>query len=242
MFAFMKKIVKPCCRRRARCPGRAQQMDVPAKHFVNGHPLKPPFPAGLQQAHVRHGLLLGRRAHVLGSAGRVLDRGRLRRRRDEEPDLRGSVQRHDQPHRGGARGVRPEEDQLRGSCSRCSGRATTRRRACARATTRARNTARPSIRTAKSSAPLRLASKEVFQEALKKKGYGAITTEIREAPRVLLRRGLSPAIPRQESRTAIAGWRHRRLLPRGSRGQQLKFFQTVRPRRAAARPLVSSPP
>jgi peptide-methionine (S)-S-oxide reductase len=31
-------------------PGRAQRMPVPAKHFVNGHPLQPPFPDGLQQA------------------------------------------------------------------------------------------------------------------------------------------------------------------------------------------------
>src|SRR3990172_313761 len=27
-------------------PGRATAMDVPAKHFVNGNPLKPPFPEG----------------------------------------------------------------------------------------------------------------------------------------------------------------------------------------------------
>ncbi len=31
-------------------PGRSQEMAVPAKHFVNGHPLKGPFPAGLEQA------------------------------------------------------------------------------------------------------------------------------------------------------------------------------------------------
>jgi peptide-methionine (S)-S-oxide reductase len=31
-------------------PGRATPITVPDKHFVNGHPLKPPFPAGLQQA------------------------------------------------------------------------------------------------------------------------------------------------------------------------------------------------
>ena len=31
-------------------PGRAQEMPVPAAHFVNGHPLKPPFPEGLEQA------------------------------------------------------------------------------------------------------------------------------------------------------------------------------------------------
>ena len=31
-------------------PGRAERMPVPAKHFVNGHPLQPPFPDGLEQA------------------------------------------------------------------------------------------------------------------------------------------------------------------------------------------------
>ncbi|HXQ42936.1 MAG TPA: peptide-methionine (S)-S-oxide reductase MsrA [Candidatus Udaeobacter sp.] len=30
--------------------GRATAMQVPAAHVVNGHPLKPPFPAGLEQA------------------------------------------------------------------------------------------------------------------------------------------------------------------------------------------------
>ena len=31
-------------------PGRAQAMPVPDRHFVNGAPLLPPFPAGLEQA------------------------------------------------------------------------------------------------------------------------------------------------------------------------------------------------
>jgi peptide-methionine (S)-S-oxide reductase len=31
-------------------PGRATPMPVPEKHFVNGHRLKPPFPAGLETA------------------------------------------------------------------------------------------------------------------------------------------------------------------------------------------------
>ena len=31
-------------------PGRSTAMPVPERHFVNGHPLKPPFPAGIQQA------------------------------------------------------------------------------------------------------------------------------------------------------------------------------------------------
>jgi len=31
-------------------PGRPDAMSVPGEHFVNGHPLTPPFPAGLEQA------------------------------------------------------------------------------------------------------------------------------------------------------------------------------------------------
>ena len=31
-------------------PGRAQRMPVPERHHVNGNPLQPPFPAGLEQA------------------------------------------------------------------------------------------------------------------------------------------------------------------------------------------------
>jgi len=31
-------------------PGRAATMPVPKEHFVNGHPLQPPFPAGLEMA------------------------------------------------------------------------------------------------------------------------------------------------------------------------------------------------
>ncbi|TLM77770.1 peptide-methionine (S)-S-oxide reductase MsrA [Microbulbifer harenosus] len=31
-------------------PGRADAMPISGKHFVSGHPMKPPFPAGLEQA------------------------------------------------------------------------------------------------------------------------------------------------------------------------------------------------
>ena len=31
-------------------PGRDEKMPVPTAHFVNGHPLEPPFPDGLEQA------------------------------------------------------------------------------------------------------------------------------------------------------------------------------------------------
>src|SRR5881394_372497 len=49
MFAFMKKMTKLLPKENT-VPGRDAAMPVPEKHFVNGHPLKAPFPAGMQQA------------------------------------------------------------------------------------------------------------------------------------------------------------------------------------------------
>ena len=35
-------------------PGREQKMPVPTAHYVNGHPLTPPFPAELQTLSLIH--------------------------------------------------------------------------------------------------------------------------------------------------------------------------------------------
>ncbi|HEY5856741.1 MAG TPA: peptide-methionine (S)-S-oxide reductase MsrA [Aldersonia sp.] len=40
-------------------PGRAEAMRVPDAHFVNGHPLTPPFPEGMQTAVVGMGCFWG---------------------------------------------------------------------------------------------------------------------------------------------------------------------------------------
>ncbi|HUP76019.1 MAG TPA: peptide-methionine (S)-S-oxide reductase MsrA [Acidimicrobiales bacterium] len=40
-------------------PGRTTEMAVPAKHFVNGHPLKAPFPEGLEMAMFGMGCFWG---------------------------------------------------------------------------------------------------------------------------------------------------------------------------------------
>lgn len=40
-------------------PGRAESMPVPERHYVNGHPLKPPFPAGLRKAMFGMGCFWG---------------------------------------------------------------------------------------------------------------------------------------------------------------------------------------
>ncbi|MFM7190604.1 MAG: peptide-methionine (S)-S-oxide reductase MsrA [Microcystaceae cyanobacterium] len=48
IFGFNKKVAMPIASEAL--PGRSTPMRVPAHHFVNGHPLKSPFPEGLQQA------------------------------------------------------------------------------------------------------------------------------------------------------------------------------------------------
>src|SRR5262245_10909012 len=40
-------------------PGREMRMPVPEVHFVNGHPLTPPFPAGLKRAMFGMGCFWG---------------------------------------------------------------------------------------------------------------------------------------------------------------------------------------
>jgi len=48
MLTYRKKAEMPTADRAL--PGRAETMPVPERHYVNGHPLQPPFPAGMQQA------------------------------------------------------------------------------------------------------------------------------------------------------------------------------------------------
>jgi peptide-methionine (S)-S-oxide reductase len=47
-FKFGKKLNLPSAEEAL--PGRATPMPVPERHFVNGNPLKPPYPAGMETA------------------------------------------------------------------------------------------------------------------------------------------------------------------------------------------------
>ena len=48
LFGFGKKLVIPTPQEAL--PGRSEPMPVPGKHYVNGNPLKPPYPNGLEMA------------------------------------------------------------------------------------------------------------------------------------------------------------------------------------------------
>ncbi len=63
------------------------------------------------------------------------------------------------------------------------------------------------------------ASKAMYDKTLKSKGFNAITHRDPRRAAVLLRRGLSPAIPGEESDGLLRPWRHRRELPDWHRRQ-----------------------
>jgi peptide-methionine (S)-S-oxide reductase len=58
MFAFMKKLTA-LIPAESTLPGRSTAMPVPDAHFVNGHRLAPPFPAGLARAQFGMGCFWG---------------------------------------------------------------------------------------------------------------------------------------------------------------------------------------
>jgi peptide-methionine (S)-S-oxide reductase len=58
MFAFMKKMTE-LLPKDSTIPGRQQSMRVPETHFVNGHRIVPPFPEGLQLAQFGLGCFWG---------------------------------------------------------------------------------------------------------------------------------------------------------------------------------------
>ncbi|BAZ39471.1 peptide methionine sulfoxide reductase [Calothrix sp. NIES-4101] len=57
IFGFGKKLSLP--KPEEALPGRSQKMPVPASHFVNGNPLKPPFPEGMETAMFGMGCFWG---------------------------------------------------------------------------------------------------------------------------------------------------------------------------------------
>lgn len=57
LFGFGKNLTIPTPEKAL--PGRAESMPVPSRHYVNGNPLKPPYPDGLQMAMFGMGCFWG---------------------------------------------------------------------------------------------------------------------------------------------------------------------------------------
>ena len=180
MFSFMKKATK-LIPSPSTLPGREQSMSVPQKHFINGHPLKPPFPAGLQQAVFGLGCFWGAErlfwqrpgvyTTAVGYAG-----GETKNPTYEEACsgltnhaevvlvvFDPKVVSYDELLKVFWEGHDPTQGMRQGNDA---------------------GTQYRSAIYAYGDEQLKSAekSKEMFQQALNKKGYGAITTEIRAAP------------------------------------------------------------
>jgi peptide-methionine (S)-S-oxide reductase len=180
MFGFAKKLKSLLPSERV-LPGRATPLDVPAKHFVNGHPLQAPFPAGLQLAQFGLGCFWGAErlfwktpgvySTAVGYAGGDTTNPSYEEvcsgmtnhteavlvvfdptKVSYEELLKVFWEGHDP-----TQGMRQGND--------------------------AGTQYRSAIYTyGDKQAAAALASRDAFQQALKQKGYGNITTEIREAP------------------------------------------------------------
>ena len=195
MFGFKKLLSIPS--RDDALPGRPAPVPTAAKHFINGNPLKGPYPAGLEPRCSAWAASGAPSASSGSLATHLRDRGRLCGRPYAQSDLRGGLLRPDRPQRGRAGGLRPEEGPVReasqdvlGEPRPDPGHAPGQRR--------------------RHAVPLRHlhydAGAEAGRRGIKRcssarssKRYGAITTEIFDAPHSISPR-MSSAVPGEESR------------------------------------------
>ena len=195
-------------------PGRPDAMPVPAGHFVNGHPLTPPFPAGLEQAVFGMGCFWGAErkfweapgvySTAVGYAGGYTPNPTYREvcsgmtghtevvlvvfdptRTSFDAMLQLFWENHDP-----TQGMRQGND------------AGTQYRSAMYTYSADQKRAADSTRAA-------------FQDRLTAAGLGRITTEIADAPPFYYAEGLSPAVPCQESQRLLRHRRHRGQLPVG---------------------------
>ena len=180
MFAFMKKM-KSLLPAERTLPGRATALQVPERHFVNGHPMTPPFPAGMEQAVFGMGCFWGAErlfwltpgvySTSVGYAG-----GQTKNPTYEE--VCSGFTNHTEvvqvtfdpkllPYEKLLKVFWEGHDPTQGM--RQGNDAGTQYRSAIFTYGESQNLAA-------------LKSREIFDQALKSKGFGAITTEIREAP------------------------------------------------------------
>ncbi len=195
-------------------PGRAEKMPVPEAHFVNGRPLEPPFPAGMKTALFGLGCFWGAEKKfwqtpgvfttAVGYAAGLTPNPTYREvctgqtghaevvlvvfdpaKVSYEDLLKVFWENHDP-----TQGMRQGND----------------------VGTQYRSGIYAFDADQKAAAE---ASKAAYQAKLAEAGYGDDHDRDPRRPALLLRRGVPPAVPREEPRRLLRHRRDRRLLPRG---------------------------
>ncbi|CAA9247600.1 MAG: Peptide-methionine (S)-S-oxide reductase MsrA, partial [uncultured Blastococcus sp.] len=204
----------------ARLPrGRASRPPRPAAARARDpRRQRQPHPAAVPRGHpdgrLRRRLFLGGGEGLLGDPGRVLHRRRLRGRHHAEPDVRGGLLGAHRAHRGRAGRLRPGRDLLRAAAQGVLGGP---RPDAGHAAGQRRRHAVPlghllPVPRAGSRRPRHAGGLPGAPEGgrLRRDHHRG-----RAPGRVVLRRGLPPAVPLQGAPRLLPGALDRRLLPRG---------------------------
>ena len=184
---------------------------IPDNHFVNGNPLRGPFPEGMQLAAFGMGCFWGAERRFWETPGVYVTAVGYAGGHTEHPSYQ-DVCGGDTGHAEIVLVVFDPATVSYADLLRLFLKTMTRPRACARATTSVAQY-RSSIQVfddgQRSAANTALAG---YQARLREAGLGAITTEIVDAGRLLLCGRLSPAVSRQKSARLLRSGRHRREL------------------------------
>ena len=193
-------------------PGRSERMRVPDTHFVNRHRLEPPFPDGLRTAMFGMGCFWGAEKKFWQLPGVYTTAVGYAGRPHAEPDVPRSVHGHDRPQRGRARRVRSREGSLRGTAEGVLGEP---RSDAGDAPGQRRRHAVPlgHLLLRRRAAARRRGVAERVPAAADEGRLRADHDRDPAGAGVLLRRGLPPAVPREESGRLLRPRRHRRQLP-----------------------------
>ena len=180
MFSFMKKLTR-LLPPESTLPGRGTPMPVPDSHFVNGHPIKPPFPAGMEQAVFGMGCFWGAERLFWQTPGvystSVGYAGGLTRNPTYEEVCSGFTNHAEVVQVIFDPKILPYEKLLKVFWE--GHNPTQGMRQGNDAGSQYRSTIYAYGDAQKQAA---VQSKEIYEKALKSKGHGPITTEIREAP------------------------------------------------------------
>ena len=180
MFGFAKKL-KSLLPAERTIPGRAQRMAVPAKHFVNGNRLEAPFPQGLELAQFGMGCFWGaERAfwEIPGVYSTAVGYAGGETKNPSYEEVCSGLTNHTEAVLVVFDPVKVSYDALLKKFWESHDPTQGMRQG---------NDMGTQYRSAiyaygGEQMKAALASREMFQEALKRKGYGEITTEIRPAP------------------------------------------------------------